>query len=242
MPDAQQLAITSPHPEKQIGEREICQDLPVRDQLLQVCGGIGPDVALLGEQVGERGHDRASLGAFAGVGSPLVTQATIRPARTDDLAAIGRLTVTAYLDEQLAPQEYAATLADVAHRARHTEILVAVDEQDAPLGAVALVLGGGPYAELAVAEDEAEFRMLAVSAHARGKGVGTALIQECLTRARAAGKRRMVISTGARMGAAHRRYEALGFHRAPELDWSPLPGERLLGYVLNLGPAPARRG
>ncbi len=160
--------------------------------------------------------------------------ATIRPARPDELDAVGTLTVEVYRAGQLAPEEYSASLADALGRAGHTEILVAVDGQDRLIGAVALVLNGGPYAELTQSEDEAEFRMLAVSAGSRGKGVGTALIEECLVRARVAGKRRMVISTGDNMLAAHRRYEALGFLRTPERDWSPLPGVRLLGYALAL--------
>lgn len=159
---------------------------------------------------------------------------TIRPVRSDELAAVGALTVGVYRDERLAPEEYSASLANAENRARHTDVLVAVDAADRLLGAVALVLDGGPYAELAVSGDDAEFRMLAVSPAARCRGVGTALIQACLRLARTAGKRRMVISTGDRMFAAHRRYEALGFLRAPELDWSPLPGEKLLAYVLDL--------
>lgn len=163
--------------------------------------------------------------------------ATIRPARTDELPAVGALTLAVYRDERLAPEDYSASLADAQNRARHTDILVAVDQQDRLLGAVALVLNGGPYAELAVSHEDAEFRMLAVSAAARGEGVGTALIEECLVRAQVAGKRRMVISSGDNMIAAHRRYESLGFLRAPELDWSPLAGVKLLAYVLELAPS-----
>lgn len=159
---------------------------------------------------------------------------TIRPARPEELAAVGALTVAVYRDGRLAPEEYLASLADAESRARHTEILVAVDGADRLLGAVALVLNGGPYAELAASDDAAEFRMLVVSEPARGAGIGTALITECMDRAKAAGKRRMVISTGTNMTAAHRRYEALGFLRAPDLDWSPLPGVTLLGYAREL--------
>ena len=161
----------------------------------------------------------------------------IRPARNDELAEIGALTVEVYRAERLAPEAYSPNLVDAQGRARHTDLLVAVDDQDRLVGAVALVLNGGPYAELAISPEDAEFRMLAVSARARGRGVGTALIEECLARARAAGKRRMVISTGDNMIAAHRRYEALGFGRAPELDWSPLPEVNLLAYVLELDSA-----
>lgn len=160
--------------------------------------------------------------------------ATIRPVRPDELDAVGALTVTVYRDGRLAPEDYSASLADAENRARHTDILVAVDDEDQLLGAVALVLNGGPYAELSTSEDEAEFRMLAVAAAARGRGVGTSLIEECLSRARAAGKRRMVISTGDNMTAAHRRYEAFGFRRAADRDWSPMPGVILMAYELEL--------
>ncbi|MDQ3734748.1 MAG: GNAT family N-acetyltransferase [Actinomycetota bacterium] len=163
-----------------------------------------------------------------------MTPATIRPVRVDELGAVGELTVGVYRAGRLAPEDYSASLADAQNRAEHTQILVAVDQHDRLLGAVALVLNGGPYAELAAADHEAEFRMLVVSAEARGRGVGTALIKECLSRARAAGKQRMVISTGDNMTAAHRRYADLGFQRAPDLDWSPMPEVILLAYVLEL--------
>ncbi len=53
----------------------------------------------------------------------------------------------------------------------------------------------------------------------------------CLDRARAAGKRRMVLSTGPRMAAAHRLYERLGFTRLPQRDWAPVPGVDLVVYA-----------
>jgi ribosomal protein S18 acetylase RimI-like enzyme len=61
--------------------------------------------------------------------------------------------------------------------------------------------------------------------------VGELLVRECLARARAAGKRRMVLSTDPSMRAAHRLYERLGFTRLPERDWSPLPGIHLRVYA-----------
>ncbi|MCZ2859682.1 GNAT family N-acetyltransferase [Blastococcus sp. VKM Ac-2987] len=73
--------------------------------------------------------------------------------------------------------------------------------------------------------------MLVVDPAAQGRGVGAALVSACLERARRAGKRRVVISTGTRMTAAHRLYERLGFTRLPERDWSPVPGIDLLVYT-----------
>ena len=53
--------------------------------------------------------------------------------------------------------------------------------------------------------------MLVVDPSVRGRGVGELLVTTCLERARAAGKRRMVLSTDPRMTAAHRLYGRLGF-------------------------------
>jgi ribosomal protein S18 acetylase RimI-like enzyme len=74
--------------------------------------------------------------------------------------------------------------------------------------------------------------MLAVSPRAQGRGAGRALVEACVSRARAAGKRRIVIHSTEWMTTAHRLYDDLGFERAPELDWSP--GVQLLGFVLDL--------
>jgi ribosomal protein S18 acetylase RimI-like enzyme len=76
--------------------------------------------------------------------------------------------------------------------------------------------------------------MLGVAPTAQGRGAGEALVLACVTRAREAGQRRIVISTSPRMRAAHALYERLGFRRAPERDWEPVPGTRLWAYLLDL--------
>src|SRR5215210_612158 len=94
-------------------------------------------------------------------------------------------------------------------------------------------LAGEPYAEIAAA-GEAELRMLVVAPTARRRGVGELLVRVCLDRARRRGCARMVLSSSAAMTAAHRLYGRLGFRRAPERDWSPVPAVRLLAFVLDL--------
>lgn len=166
----------------------------------------------------------------------------MRPVRPEEFAALGELIATAYLgdgllDEQT-DQPYLSVLRDVAHRAAHAEVLVAVDADDRLLGGVTFVPGPGPYADLA-RRGEAEFRTLAVAREARGTGAGEALVRACLDRAADLdGCRRLVISTQPEMLAAHRLYERVGFVRAPERDWMPVPHITLLAYVHHLGAAP----
>jgi ribosomal protein S18 acetylase RimI-like enzyme len=81
--------------------------------------------------------------------------------------------------------------------------------------------------------------MLAVSHAARGRGVGEALVRECVRRARHAGKERLLLSSQSQMHTAHRIYLRLGFVRTPARDWSPVPDlGPLQVFALELPPAP----
>lgn len=165
---------------------------------------------------------------------------TIREARPEEFERLGDLTAAAYLDDGLldfgAEDPYLDVLRDVRHRAQHAEVLVAVDDGGAVLGGVAFVGGPGPFANIA-GDSEAEFRTLAVAPTGRGRGVGAALVRECIDRSRSLGRERVVLSTQPMMHAAHRLYERFGFVRVPERDWSPIPGTALLVYALDLARA-----
>lgn len=166
------------------------------------------------------------------------SEVVIRSAEQADFDVVGRLTVAAYhADGQLAEETggYAEMLADVAGRAGHGEVLVAVDDAGAIVGAVLFVLPGSPYAQLA-GPDEAEFRMLAVLPAAQGKGVGEALVGACRVLATRAGASAIIICTRDFAHAAQRLYARLGFVRVPERDWSPMPGVDLLAIRLELTP------
>lgn len=158
---------------------------------------------------------------------------SVQAADPADYPRIAELTVDAYVGDGLAPEDYIPQLADVAGRAGTADLLVVRDETGRIVGSVALVLAG-EFGEVTVSDEEAAFRMLVVDAAARGRGIGELLVRTCLERARAAGKRRMVLSTDPRMNAAHRLYARLGFTRLPERDWSPIPGVDLLVYATEL--------
>ena len=167
----------------------------------------------------------------------------VRTALPTEHEAVGEVTLGAYLADDLLRADpdaaaYSEELRDAARRATEAELLVAVDDSGELLGTVTFCLPGTSYAELA-GPGEAEFRMLAVAPSGRRRGAGRALVLACLDRAREAGARAVVISSLATMTAAHTLYQGLGFRRAPDRDWEPLPGVQLRAYVLELGPGPS---
>ncbi|WP_328768749.1 GNAT family N-acetyltransferase [Streptomyces sp. NBC_00286] len=163
----------------------------------------------------------------------------IRQAAPEEYETLGEITAQAYLGDGLLDfgesDGYLDELRNVAKRAAAAEVLVAV-EHDRVLGGVTFVPSGGPMADIAE-PGEAEIRMLAVAPESRGRGIGEALVRACMDRARAEGCAGIVLSTQRAMHAAHRIYERLGFARAPERDWNPIPhldDLNLLAYELEL--------
>jgi len=159
---------------------------------------------------------------------------TIRRARPDELDAVGRLTVDAYVGGGVIPAdaEYLEFLGDATHRDAEAELWVAVDERGL-VGTVTFVGAGSSLREIAV-DGEAEIRTLAVAPSSTGAGIGDALSRHVVDLARAGGYRSVVLSSSTTMRAAHRLYERLGFTRLPERDWSPAPNVRLVAYGLPL--------
>jgi GNAT superfamily N-acetyltransferase len=82
--------------------------------------------------------------------------------------------------------------------------------------------------------DAPEIRLLAVAPTARGRGVGRALVQECIRRAHQSGASMLTLHTTDVMQPALRLYTQIGFVRAPELDFHPTPDITVKGYCLRL--------
>lgn len=158
----------------------------------------------------------------------------IRRARPDELDAVGRLTVDAYVRSGVisADAPYLEFLGDARHRDAEAEVWVAVDDRGV-VGTVTFVEPGSDLSEIS-REDEAEIRSLAVDPSAGGHGVGESLARHTVGLARQRGFGAVVLSTSTTMHAAHRLYERLGFTRLPERDWSPVAGVQLVAYVLHL--------
>jgi ribosomal protein S18 acetylase RimI-like enzyme len=159
----------------------------------------------------------------------------IRDAAPSEFEEVGAIRVAAYRADGFLSEEsrYEPRL-----RALGTDgtghVLVA--ENDAGELAGTIMLQGWPDAgEVVTGPGEAEIRALAVLPAARGTGTGRALLAAVIDRAREENVRHLVLSTQPEMKTAHRLYEAAGFARLPDRDWSPEAGVDLLAYGLVLG-------
>jgi predicted N-acetyltransferase YhbS len=164
----------------------------------------------------------------------------IRPARPEEYAQVGQLTADAYRADGLlaaadhpVESSYEAKLLDAARRAREAELWVAAEDREI-LGTVTWCPPGSPWRQLALRDDQAEFRMLSVAPAGRRRGVGRAMVEACLSRARRDRMSEVVIWSHPLMTGAHRLYLTMHFERAYDLDGSPAPGVHLWGFRLDL--------
>lgn len=163
---------------------------------------------------------------------PLPAEVEVRLAEPSEHEYIGDLTARAYREHGVG-EAYLEEVRDVARRAAEAVVLVAVTPEGSVAGAVTYVPGPGSYATFDD-DREAGIRMLAVAPDWRRRGVGRALVEACVARARAEGRLRLSLHTMTTMTAAHALYSNLGFRRAPEIDSQVTPEVLLLGYVLDL--------
>jgi GNAT superfamily N-acetyltransferase len=134
---------------------------------------------------------------------------------------------------------YLADILDLESRAGASELLVA--ELDGRIvGCVSYFPPGAKasYPTDTFSEhwpaDWSAFRLLAVDPSARGGGVGRALTEACLERAREQGAPAVGLHTTEPMSVARAMYERMGFERAPHYDFRPAPTVLVEAYRLGL--------
>lgn len=155
----------------------------------------------------------------------------------EEQAEAGRLTLAAY--EEFAPRfapgdwdVYAPTLPDTRTRVEQGKLLIALDENDEIVGTISYYPKPAPTSTH-WRPDDANIRFLAVRPDRRREGIGRALMQECITRATAAGKNRLALQTTPHMTAAIDMYLRAGFLR--DIYGDQTHGSfSLLGYALVL--------
>jgi len=172
----------------------------------------------------------------------MTSHVTIREARSDEFDSLGQLMVSVYAhlpgfpgpDEQ---PKYYAMLAHIGGLTERpgTRLLVAVIG-DALAGGVVYFSDMAQYGSGGTAtqeKDAAGFRLLAVDPRARGMGVGRALTEACIARARAQGVGQVILHTTRAMQVAWEMYERMGFERSPDLDFQQEALE-VFGFRLRL--------
>lgn len=132
---------------------------------------------------------------------------------------------------------YSADILDLEARAAASELLVA--ELDGEI--ISCVSYYPPGAEVAYPSptfsetwpgDWAAFRLLAVDPSAQGKGIGRAMTEACIERARAAEALALGLHTTEPMSRARAMYERMGFERIARYDFQPSPEVLVEAYHL----------
>jgi ribosomal protein S18 acetylase RimI-like enzyme/ubiquinone/menaquinone biosynthesis C-methylase UbiE len=167
--------------------------------------------------------------------APAADGITIRDYREADAADVNRLAVAAF--EQFRPHyvdwnAMAAGVGRMSALAASGEILIAED-RGAIAGAVAYIPPHRPKAEYFDAAWPI-IRMLVVDPAARGRGIGRALTDACIARARRDGAAAIALHTSAIMTVALAMYRRLGFE--PVREAPPIHGVPYAVYVKPLTP------
>lgn len=175
----------------------------------------------------------------------MATTPLMRDARPEDAYALRDVTLSAYAEYAASMgehwQEYRLNIIETVAGAMPMDKIVA--ELDGTIVGSVLLFHAG--AETAAPNGDPfvfpapEVRLLAVAPEARGRGVGAALMRECIRRARASGSSVLTLHTTEIMKVAMQMYEGLGFVRAPELDFHPVPEFTIMGYRIDLSGDPA---
>lgn len=148
-------------------------------------------------------------------------QYQLREFRPADDAAVNRLALAAYEQYSGAYSDWPALAGNIARMSSLTEIgeLIVADAGDRLAGAVVYVGPGRPRSSFFQPEWSV-VRMLAVDPAFRGHGIGRALVEECVRRARRDRVEAIALHTTPMMNVALAMYQRMGFefsHDAPPL-------------------------
>lgn len=191
--------------------REVFADLDARSTE-QVAGLLaGASEADQRALVGALGTVRSVLGG----GQPSVGRVQLRSLRPGDLGWVVQRHGLRYAEEYGWDSTFEGLVAQIvadyaasAYTARQNAWIAELDGQ--PVGSIFCTRRD---------DDVAQLRLLLVEPAARGAGVGTVLVEECLRFAASAGYREIMLWTNDNLHAARRIYERAGFaldHEGPK--------------------------
>jgi ribosomal protein S18 acetylase RimI-like enzyme len=162
----------------------------------------------------------------------------VREARTSELDEVAYLLKECYQEYQkeIPPDVWESYVWDIMNvRGRLADSELLIGELDGRLaGSVTLFLDASKSAEEGWPRGWAGVRLLGVHPAYRNRGIGRALMNECIRRCRERGIHTIGLHTSNLMAAAVRMYERMGFTRITELDFQPRPGVTVMAYRLDL--------
>ncbi len=168
-----------------------------------------------------------------------MSELRIRDATAADLDAVRDLTLAAYAEyaDIMEPAAWAglegavrAALATAEPAAR-----IVAERERRLVGSVMLFApASDAYGGATAPASRPELRLLAVAPDARGQGIGRALVDACIERAREVGATELGLHTSRSMRLATGMYLRMGFERAPEHDFRPPGAELVKAYRLRL--------
>lgn len=164
----------------------------------------------------------------------------LREARSDELDEVSLLVRDAYRQyEDFFPpgawKFYVEDMMDVRKRLNESQLIVAELEGQLA-GTVTLYLDAGHSSQEGWPKGWAGIRLLSVHPAYRGRGIGRALMEECIRRCHNQGIATIGLHTTEMMDVARRMYERMGFVRIPEFDYYGKSGLVIMAYRLDLKP------
>ncbi|NOQ24831.1 MAG: GNAT family N-acetyltransferase [Bacteroidales bacterium] len=154
---------------------------------------------------------------------------TIRNARPNEFAEIGKLMVKVYSQLEGFPKEseqpkYYEMLANIGALTEkpETELLIAISSDNKIVGGLVYFGDMKYYGSGGTATKEqnaAGFRLLAVDNSTRGHGIGKLLTNECIRKTKSKKINQVIIHTTKAMQTAWGMYEKIGFKRSEDLDF-----------------------
>ena len=130
-------------------------------------------------------------------------------------------------------ERYSQNIFDVRSRMTESELLIAVEDGE--------IVGSATFYPARLMRTQSEWprewtgaRLIAVLPERRGRGIGKALVEECIRRSREQGAAAFALHTTPYMELAREMYERMGFVRVPEYDFHPRPEMTVMAYKYDL--------
>ena len=130
-------------------------------------------------------------------------------------------------------ERYAQNILDVRSRMTESELVMAVEDRE--------IVGSATFYPARLIRTQSVWprewtgvRLIAILPECRGRGLGKAIVEDCIQRSRDQNAEAMALHTTPYMELARGMYERMGFERVPEYDFHPRPEMTVMAYKYDL--------